>query len=176
MSYFNIPELKNRGWIRSMIAKFLGKPDQTAQNSHFHNAPHIKQKRRVLSLEEKPDFQTLLLGQAKRSKKGKQDTLANVSTIAIEIYAPASLKEVMQLAIASKEEYEHYVLQDFDFDGESASDADKIHWTVNYLLHECTDYDFYLFQLKDTAGITEARRLLKIGYLTLLQGNIHHSP
>lgn len=40
--YIATPELKRRGWTRSMIERLLGEPDSTAPNPGGRNAPRVR--------------------------------------------------------------------------------------------------------------------------------------
>ena len=72
--YITVSGLKARGWTASLIQRFLGKEDKTAENPHYHSAPMMRlyDLNRVVNEEIKAEFKDWKIIAQKRSIQGKK--------------------------------------------------------------------------------------------------------
>ena len=158
-----------RGWSKSMINQFLGEPDKTKRNPKGMNAPKIKlfDLKRVLEAEESSAFEELMVAAIKRSKVAqrsaatrKQKTLDYVKSLTISLpsFSPSELELAAIRAYNS-------LWYDRNNDEKHAKTGDDpmflMRIAVNYLRHECTEYDDELVRLFGHTGKQEARLELR---------------
>ena len=129
-----------RGWIDTMISKLLGDPDRTAPNPHYRSAPKMKlyQLDRVTDAENSGKF----VKYVSNSKKKE------------------SAKKAVQTKIDKITRWAESVKIEYDFPNPDClygSDRQK----VNYLRHECTEYDDTLADMYGKTGKDIAYPIIK---------------
>ncbi len=171
--YHTSASLKERGWSDTMIKNILGEPDDYMDNPHYKCAApmrlwtveHVrKAERRKVFKEAAAKYAARKDGAAAAARKAvetkREKCLSYARTVTIDI--PVMPKdELLTEAIDSYNEWHLWdrrclMLADKD------SDPDFLNRiTVNYLRHECTEYDEHLRELSGSVGIEEAHDILK---------------
>ena len=134
-----------RDWTDTMIKKLLGSPDKTAPNPHYRYAPEMKLYLldRVVESEKSDDF-VKYVAHPKRKDAAKR---------AVD----TKIKNLIYWAQIVEIEYNFPDSNDLYGD-----DREK----VNYLRHECTEYDYTLGNLYGKTGKNIAYPIIKNRILT----------
>lgn len=172
--------LKYRGWTETLIKKFLKEPDELATNPHYKcTVPMLLySERRVKKIEKRKDFINLQERAYKRKEAARKAVETKRKKIIdyvnnLEIVIPfMDNKELDKKARASYDEY-HSMRHDWDYDiqdyspfyFQSAFDSEDEKFikriTINYLRHQCTDYEEQLNSLFGKVGIQEGHDILQ---------------
>jgi hypothetical protein len=168
--------MKEHGWTRTAIEKFLGEPDKLAVNPHCGSGPPMRlyEVKRVLRAQRSKTFQRWLEGKHSSSQTRseaalkaaavkREQTLQYVEELKIEVPV-LSDREVLEQAC------QHYNERDL-LSEKSARVPDVSHLdeveefyrriTVNYLRHEMTNYESELRSLHGRTGVDDAIDLLR---------------
>lgn len=164
------PALKERGWTEASIRRFLAVPDKTKPNPYYKSGPPMRlwNPERVVGIEstvEWQDFRAKSEGPKRISKKianAKREQL--LEAIRNEplptIRKSGNINHVRRLACES---YNRHQRDIESFAYASLNDAptflDRI--TVNYLRHECSDYEAKLEQIAGKIGCGDAYELIR---------------
>lgn len=170
--WYTSTSLKERGWSDSMIKNILGEPDDYMDNPHYKCAApmrlwtveHVRNaERRKVFKEAAAKYAARKDGAAEAARKAvetKREKCLNYART-VEIDIPVMSKRVLvREAIDSYniyhawDRYPSYADEDCDTEF-----LNRI--TVNYLRHECTEYEEQLYELSGKVGIQEAHDILK---------------
>lgn len=169
--YFNETALKKRGWRESMIARFLGGPEEIPPKSlrRRERRQKLYLRARVEEAEKSDDFKAALAranaqaGARSRASLAahdikRQELLEEIKGIVVEV-PRHSMQSVRIAAI------EHWKKRRRRRDASSADEKTVRRWMVNYLRHQCTFYDGHLRTLKGRVGKPVAAALIKTAAL-----------
>jgi hypothetical protein len=172
--YYTQNDLKERGWNKTIIAALLGEPDKLKPNPWYRSSPPVRLFliTRVKELEESAAFKSHTVKRAKRSlaavkavetKKALMLTLIKNINIRIPELSPDELvmRAVRNYNVhhADRGRLENYTtVQALASWDNLDSFRDRI--CVNYLRHNCTQYDSILHYLTSRIGREDAHRLL----------------
>lgn len=173
--YITRPHLKNRGWTDGMIKKFLGDADMTKPNPHYKSAaPMCLWSAKRVNQAERSDAwkaeREKSVGRKAAAQKGVQTKTDKAKEYAqtVEIHVPVmEYDKVVERACKSYNEWHQYDRHgyiNFDFieADPTAPDKDFLHRiTMNYLRHECTEYEQQLYKLFGKTGVNEAHDILQ---------------
>ena len=162
-------EVKERGWTEAMIRDYLGESDDTYEMRGYRRTTvKLFLKARVMKAEKSSDFgarmaQRIVRGEAgKRAAARREEVLLKeVSEMPISIEFDGDMKSLEWKAIAAYRAHREAIAWDRGdyYDGSVPDDPQRL--MVNYLRHECTDYDLEVFNLFGQVGREKAYRLLK---------------
>ncbi|MGH6815576.1 MAG: hypothetical protein ACREC6_07725 [Hyphomicrobiaceae bacterium] len=160
--------LKERGWTEGLIRKCLGDPHKTSPNPHYSSAAPVKLylEERVKAAEGTPEFAAAKAIAASRSRSSRAVADRNRAALLVEIESVAIViptlteRELCRRAIASWEDW-NAGYDRFDGDGRDADLKTVRRWMVNYLRHECTEYDVHIAGLFKRIGKQQAYKKLK---------------
>lgn len=148
---FSAPELKSRGWTEAGIRRFLGEPDAWAPNPFYRSAAPMRfyERVRVERVEGTAEWQVWLEARRRRGEAASR---------AAETQRQQLLREIERLPppplpVLSKDDlrrhaYEHWrswkLLRGDDVGGDVSTETedeflDRL--SINYLRHECSDYE-----------------------------------
>lgn len=154
-------DVMSRGWSRKMVDIFLGKPDKTVVN-YYYSGSDIKlfTRDRVESVEKTSEFVERQKQYFKRRdsalkgyRKRLEQTVAFVDSMIEAFYVPRyDIDEVQQEAIEDRRFYYESRGKVFDETGIEYS-VDR--WTVNFIRHELTSYDYDCRELKGKVGCSD---------------------
>lgn len=172
--YIYKSKLKERGWTDKMIEKFAGEPDKVVQNPFYRSKQSFlylskriekieKYKRFIKMKEESAPRQASAQKAAQKAVKTKtQKSIEYVETMQIEI--PTYKRETLE-RLAYNSWLEHQELRGnyfaFEFEFEYVQEDTMKRWCINYLRHECTEYDERLYRLFGKVGVQKAHDILK---------------
>lgn len=143
-------DLKERGWTPTMVKQLLGEPPiVTPLNSSGSRVLHLFVAEVVENIEDSQNFQERLQAAAQRSKRGRniaagrsEEIKRTVSLWAdnLEVSPPDSLATLQKLA---REHQEAFYRQrgEVEIDTTSADATTLDRWCLNYLRHQCSQYD-----------------------------------
>lgn len=165
--YLYKSKLKERGWTDKMIEKFAGEPDKVVQNPFYRSKQSfLYLKKRIEKIEKYKRFikmkEESVPRQASAQKAVKTKTqkcIEYVETMQIKI--PTYKRETLErLAYNSWLEHQELCGNISAFEYVPEEDTMK-RWCINYLRHECTEYDERLYRLFGKVGVQEAHDILK---------------
>lgn len=160
-------KIKTRGWTEKLIDEFLSEPDKLSQNPFYRNAPDIKLYKidRVEKIEDTVEFKELYEKTKKRKESSKKAILTKTKNI-IEYVDGLIInikkideKELKGKAIDSFNEWKSYKSEDG-----YCGNGDKLFFNriiVNFLRHECSNYEKKLDEIYGKVGIDDAYMRLK---------------
>ena len=177
---FSVSELKDRGWTDTAVKRFLPEPDDTRPNPRYSQAGAPMKFyliARVKRMERTKGWQAWQVGVAERraaAKRGvstkEQKLLEQVESI--EITVPAmSAEDLARRAV------EHYnALWSGRKKRASLSDSSEFlaRISVNYLLHQLTEYDEHLDKIAGKTGAHDARTDLRSCIYSAIAGAYPH--
>ena len=157
-----------RKWTKTLIQKFLGEPDKYVSNPHYRSSPQAKlyKTERVKEVEGTEEFQKAFAASRKMSEsrkksaeKQKQEILDEWSDYSVSL---SELDEdtLYQVAIDAYNDHQCAIDScEFASLNSDRSFLDRI--AVNYLRHECCDYEECLADIKGRVGVADAYVLIK---------------
>lgn len=168
--FFAQSELKERGWTDTAIRRFAGEPDETRRNPHYRCAAPMKffKAVRIIELEATPDFLAWLAKSEKRkasAKIGAEKAVETKRRRTIEYVEDAEVKipsiSYDELVRRACESYNDAVRFDWNREHlwEATADSDPLFLRricVNFLRHECTEYDDTLWKIQSRVGVDDA--------------------
>lgn len=177
--YLSQSKIIDRGWTAAGIKKFLGEPDDTAQNPYYRNASPTKlyDITRIEQAEETEEFQQWKEKSEKRkqaskkaAQKKKQKTLEKVESRLHTVRLKKKYKNLTPEQLENKAIRHYDNLQEmramerghWDFSPVSDPTEEFIQRiSVNYLRHEGTTYDNELEQYFNHVGVLEAQDMVR---------------
>jgi hypothetical protein len=163
-------QLLERGWTKSLIAKYLIAPDEERVNPHYRSGPPMRlyNLARIEPLEQTNWFQAAKAKRAIRSAAA-QKAVETKRERAIDWAESVDINipqiNNTELKRAAIERYNDRLDWESDYEVTPAtidSDPDFLHRiTVNYIRHDLTDYDSLLANLYGTVGVDEAYEILR---------------
>jgi len=153
--YLNRSELRERGWTNRAIEQFLPEPERTEQNHYHRTGPPIESWRRstVEATERTAEFIRWRQNSARRKAAAAKairtkQLMADISLM--EVTVPIMDRETL-LATAI------VAAQDIAADhGDYECKPNPERAAVNYLRHECSNYEYKMRQIVGTCGTTKA--------------------
>lgn len=160
----NKQSLKERGWTESLIKKHLGDPDVRKTNPRYKSAAPtcLYDDARVARIEATVEFHLdLERASRRRESAGKgvdrrrEQTQALLDALRIEV----PLLEWDELVTHARRSYDNLqFVRGGEFKTSSGFDERFLHRIcVNFLRHECTEYEVDLLKLSGHVGADEAR-------------------
>ena len=167
---FKIADLKQRGWTRGLIKRFLGEPDATRPNRYRNrrrSPVKLYQVNRVQKVEASAEFAGAKSKAMVRSKAATEaaqrraaSLLAEVDAIAISV-PRISLPTLRQAAIDAWQARQ-CKRGKFKAHGSGAHKGKVRRWMVNHARHNLTGYDEIIESLFAKVGKRQAYTLLKV--------------
>jgi hypothetical protein len=167
-NYLTKTELKQRGWTEAMMKQLLPEP-MISVNPHCRRMKmYLWKESDVTQAEKKQDFQERIekrkphQERAQRAVKTKQEKMKTILLAAIEKIRVKKMdfQKVTRLALSAKRNWYLYTGQ---WENTAFSPDEKTiqRWTVNYIRHNLTEYDSFLFSVKGKTGISFAYPLYR---------------
>lgn len=154
-------QIIERGWTKGLIKKFLVEPDKTHKILSTGSKAFLYNEDRVESVEETDNFKTAQEKALKRSEtalkkaeKQKQKSLVQVESLEIEVER-LDIDKIKNRAISS------YKTQNYPAANENDDKNFIERITVNYIRHELTNYDLYLFEQYKKIGKSETVKIIR---------------
>ncbi len=182
----NIAGIKDRpGWTDAAIRKFLGEPDELRANPIFKTAAPQKlwDTSKIKAVEDAPEFQDWKAKSLRRSKSAQQVADRKrakarrwAENVPIHLRCPSELSRVEDLAIHAynerlRERQERYdKFYDFLPASKDANRELLSRITVNFLRHDCTEYDSRLEDTFGVVGRVEASRIVRRRVYDVISG------
>jgi hypothetical protein len=166
-----VRELRDRGWTEDGIGRFLGDPDRTAPNPRYRNSAPMRlyARRRVHQAESTPEWQAWRDGRERRRPAAQRA----VETKRAKLLAALEAQPLPALPVLSREAlrqqaYAHWRSLSLDRGrepndgpGTESNDEFQDRLCVNYLRHECSDYENRLLTLYGQTGREEGYELIR---------------
>ena len=164
-----------RGWTPTLIARFLGEPDELFDNPHYRSAAPMRAYliERVQAAEGDPATAAALAkvlenrgkraAAAKRAADTRRKRLndwASSTPITWLKGTPTTEDEAREAGIEAWNAWQAECGR-YDADGQSADRVHHNRWAENYLRHECIDYEAALAELHGECGKDEAYHVLR---------------
>lgn len=160
-------DIKQRGWNDLLINSLLGKPDKTKRNPHYRSATPMSLylEERVNEAEKTEDFINHIANRESRVAAAQKAVATKTSNIIdyvnnLEISIPYIIPDLL-----TKKACRHYEeLWAERGESRSAVGGDIVfinRITVNYLRHECSNYEYELAAIYKKTGKGKAYDLLK---------------
>ena len=185
--------LKARGWTAKLISDLLGEPDKTAPNPHYNKGALMRlyDWERVERAENEEEFGRMAAKAEARRVAGRKAAQTRrrkaaqwAANVEIRIYCPTrSLKELRAVATEHAKDYAELRAErrrDYDYEeydrsdyGGWSGDEPTGRWCVNFLRHECSEYDM---TLADTFGQTGKELAISIIRLRIYRDIARHWP
>jgi hypothetical protein len=171
--YYTKSDLKSIGWTDGAITAFLGEPDSTSRNPYSKQASPVKlfAKERVNQTMQSEPFIAWQSKTGSRRRKAsdamkglmaeKRDALVNQATkrLRVDWLGNKTVKMLVEAAmnywVERKKEYLESLDKNFDWSSAPTWDSDPDFLeriTLNYVRHECTNYDVLLPKLEGQVG------------------------
>lgn len=161
-------QLRERGWTKSLITRFLGEPDKVVSNSHHRSGPKIK----LWSLERVEQAEKLATFQAQREKAAKRSAAAAAAassrrTQLLESITKMVVKvEPLESSTRLERAIEHYndaqLFTDYSRRADKDSDPEFLQRIqVNFIRHRLTSYDEELDKVAGQLGAPDARNAIR---------------
>lgn len=177
--------LKQRGWTEGAIKRFLGPPDAVKPNPVYRSATPMQlwNAARIAAVEESDDFrrwqersktarQAQSLRMLAQHQQTRSESTAWASTVAINV-AALSHSTLIRRACAAYNDLPRTLEH-----GAYATPSDSPEFleriSVNYLRHECTDYDRLLTERFGVTGVAEAQTILRQRVYTAIASAYPH--
>ena len=174
--YYGLYELKELGFTKSLMDKYLPSEDLQIDNPYYKCAAPmrfwLKDKIDTLTAENpvRNELDKVLKNRSARSL-GARKAVATKTTKTVQyaeemgsklkILNNLSLKEVRKAALNSKQAW-YDSLDNYDCLSTYGADEDTINrWTVNYIRHEMTNYEYCLSELMGKVGKDTAYYVLR---------------
>lgn len=166
--YLTKTALKERGWNDELIRKLLPEPYVT-KNPHYSrmqmylwketDVTDAEQNKEFLEHLEKRKVHQKRAAAAVRTKEEKMRVILNAAIKQIKV-KEYDYEEVVEQALAAKQAWYDCTGQD-DRYVRFADSRTIQRWTVNYIRHNLTDYDEFLYSAKGKTGISFAYPLYR---------------
>lgn len=167
--------LADRGWSRELIDQFLPEPDMVKRNPVFRSAAPMRlyALKRVKRIERTKAFIAAnekmrarrLAAVVSASKRAAQ--LAElVANIAIPVAEGMSRSTLVKRACTSYNDHKFDRYEDYAPATPNSDTAFLDRICVNYLRHDCTDYDAIISELHGKVGRSEAYEIVRNRVLT----------
>jgi len=171
----SFPDLKKRGWTEAAVRRFLGEPDKLKTNPRFSSAAPMRlyDEERVQKVEASEGWTRWRGESAGRSMVAKsvtdrkrQETLDWVDALDIDIPVVEASALLLMACNAYNSLWESRRRDEYDeYETKSASEDDDQLFlqriTVNFLRHECSDYESELYRLHGRVGVRLAEARLR---------------
>lgn len=172
--YITKSHVIERGWTERLIKKFLGEPDATRPNPMYKCASPMKlyDKKRVQRIERRKSFKEEMESTTKRKDSAQkavstkiEKALSYANTVEIEIPV-MNYNDVINQACRSYNDWHSERCarngEFFEYADPRTSDSDFLkRITINYLRHECSDYEQQLYSIYGKTGVQEAHDILQ---------------
>ena len=161
-------ELKQRGWTEAMMKEMLPDPEISV-NPHCRRMKMYRWKESdVTQAEKKQDFLDGLekrkphRERAQRAVKTKQEKMKTILTGAIEKIRVKEMdfQKVTRRALSAKRSW-YLITGQWENMVFNPDEKTIERWTVNYIRHNLTEYDSFLFSVKGKTGISFAYPLYR---------------
>ena len=158
--------ITQRGWSKTMVANLLGEPDKLAPNPMYKSAAPMRlyDLARVKKIELSSSFKKAKARADKRRAaiepsidKRRKELLEKVRAEKV-VLQPMSKPKLRRLAINSYNEHNESGWSVASV-GDDPTFLNRI--MVNYLRHECTNYDHDLWTASGEIGVREAQTLVR---------------
>ncbi len=175
--HITISRMKSeRGWTDGLVRTHLGDPDKLAPNPHYRRAPEMRLYRldRVEAAENTDSFRTALAGRERRREAGaravetkRRQARMFADTVDLRYDFPDTAEEARKLGHESWVRWMRWrdqwrdMWSDADLEYVNQPQEDRDRRAVNYLRHECTEYDDALLERARRVGIVEVHGRLK---------------
>ena len=169
-THYTKSTLLQRGWSKSLIERFLGKPDKESLNPHYRNSSPLKLFliERVEKVESNPAFQVELDKTKKRSidrkivaEKIRDKTLDWARSLHKPDFEKLSKESLLSEACEHYNDLWHSRGEPDKHASINASDRFLHRITVNYLRHVQSDYEWRLLESRGKIGTREAKIIIK---------------
>lgn len=153
-------DLKSRGWTEKMISHFLPNPDMIADNPYYRCAPDVKlydliKVETIESSREFIDFKSKLRKRIEGAEKAVETKYKKLKEEidCFDYHIPVfEKKELLEAAIKAYNNYQ-FEIENYDKDASINSDWEfLIRITNNYIRHNLTDYEDYLYKIEKRVG------------------------
>ena len=168
--YLTLTTLKERGWSPALINRLLGAPDKAGVNPHYRSGPPVQLylQERVSAAESRPEFTGYQASRDKRATASRDaadlkrdELLKRIDQLEITV-ARRPLAEVMRESLLAWRDHQRLRRNNFNVDSVNAPQEVRERWAVNFVRHELTAYDAFLFtKIKRQIGAREAADRLK---------------
>lgn len=173
--WYTSASLKERGWTDTMIKKILGEPDEYVENPYYKCASpmrlwHVDTVKRA---ERRKAFKNAIAKSdarkdaARKAVETKREKCLNYArTVKIEVPVMKE-KKLLGEAVEHYNEWQYYkgryerIIYGDNKTGYFADTEFLNRISVNYLRHECTEYDDVLYEMAGNVGVQEAHNILK---------------
>jgi hypothetical protein len=159
--YLNTSELKKRGWTHVAIERFLPEPERTVINPYHRSGPPIRHWLRstvdaVERTEEFPQWRAGSVHRKETAAKAVQTKLEQLLNYvdSLTVRLPIMDEKVLNSKATQSAQQEAAIR---GYDGSPSPERAA----VNYLRHECSNYEYELQQIAGKCGISEAMALLR---------------
>jgi hypothetical protein len=166
--YMTKTELKKRGWNDELIGKYLPEPYVTKNPYYSRMSMYLWKEKDVLEAEQNEEFLDRLekrnvyqkrAAAAVRTKEEKMRVILNAAIEHIKV-EEHDYEEVVKRALKAKQNW-YDITDQYDRDVRNADSRTVQRWTVNYIRHNLTDYDEFLYNAKGKTGILFAYPLYR---------------
>ena len=166
--YVTKTELKKRGWNDELIGKYLPEPYVTKNPYYSRMSMYLWKEKDVLEAEQNKEFLDCLekrkvyqkrAAAAVRTKEEKMRVILNAAIEHIKV-EEHDYEEVVKRALKAKQNW-YDITDQYDRDVRNADSRTVQRWTVNYIRHNLTDYDEFLYNAKGKTGISFAYPLYR---------------
>lgn len=163
--HFSIPELKSRGWTKTLIERFLRKADATRPNPHYRRAAPMKLylRQRVEAIEATEEFRSAL-EKAKLRQHAARKAVATKTTLTLkkakELPVTVTWIPLERLVQRAAKHYETMYGERIKCEPWDKRDAFRDRICVNYLRHNATEYHENLEEIAGKVGKGEAYLVL----------------
>ena len=175
--WISVAGLKGRGWTEGNIKSFLGEPDRLADNPHYKSAPKMKlfKLARVEKVEESSSFKEWQSKNATRRANIRLKSLEVMEKRRMQLLNFVDALEI-EIPIIEKDELYRQAVESYNDLWSSRGDYEKVasiksprgfldRITVNFLRHECSEYESQIDAMFGKVGNELAYIRLKIRIL-----------
>lgn len=166
--FFNLTEVKARGWSQKLIDDILGDPDKLKRNPVYRSAAPVKlwDRARVEAAETLEAFTSyqgrrskLSAGSKAAAERKRRELFAEIEKMAVHVHI-LPVETVTKKAVAHWENRQ-WDRGNFECDAADASEETKQRWAVNYIRHHLCNYDGELERIAGRIGINDAVSMIR---------------
>ncbi|MBQ7993643.1 MAG: hypothetical protein IJ252_11515 [Solobacterium sp.] len=166
--YITKSTLKERGWSEKLIQEFLPLPREV-QNPHYSRmSMYLWKEKDVIEAEKRQEFadhlekRKVFQKRAQAAVRTKNEKMKVILAKAIEEIEVQELdyEEVVERALQAKQNW-YDMTDQYERCAYGADEKTVQRWTVNYIRHNLTKYDAFLWSAKGKTGISFAYPLYR---------------
>jgi len=166
--YITKSTLKERGWSEKLIQEFLP-PPREVQNPHYSRmSMYLWKEKDVIEAEKRQEFadhlekRIVFQKRAQAAVRTKNEKMKVILAKAIEEIEVREMdyEEVVEKAIRAKQAW-YDMTDQYERTAYGADEKTVQRWTVNYIRHNLTKYDAFLWSAKGKTGISFAYPLYR---------------